>query len=329
MQLKLVELHQGLSPPRVDFPFHRPVVAGAANGRSLVSTAPPYLVDAPADLLDQAMGLLDGTRSVDQILGELLVRGFEIETVLDLLQRLAAAGVLAESDGSPLARLPVDERERFGPQMRSLAVLAGSPERDLTPWSAAGVECQVALREGVVALSGATDDLVRLLELAGVGRVVTLDEDADVTVVVEGEFDLVVHDTRAPAAIEANNLNAAALAGRVPVLFHGRTPLAVELGPLVVPYETACLECYKRRRAGAQDTGEPRTGEWTGELAFPVGIEMVKFVSGAIEPITRGRMWRLDLLSGIPDVHPVLRLPRCPSCGPAPDRPRRRLWQGL
>ena len=67
-------------------------------------------------------------------------------------------------------------------------------------------------------------------------------------------------------------------------------------------------------------------------LAFAVGIpllalEILKILTRAAFPVTRGRLWRLGHFDGSVGVHPVLKLPRCPVCGAHRRTPPRRIWE--
>jgi bacteriocin biosynthesis cyclodehydratase domain-containing protein len=110
--------------------------------------------------------------------------------------------------------------------------------------------------------------------------------------------------------------------------------LGVELGPLVVPGESACYSCLQtRRRAAASVNLQARAGKLDGaRLNQPLAVdwltvETIKLLTGLCEPVTYGRLLTLDYLSGSVGLHPVLRLPRCERCGRTRDLPARKLWQ--
>jgi bacteriocin biosynthesis cyclodehydratase domain-containing protein len=131
-------------------------------------------------------------------------------------------------------------------------------------------------------------------------------------------------------------LNKVSLELKIPFLIYRQRTLEVDLGPLVFPGETACYVCYERRCAAVMASSERRTPtEVEGahfRLAMGVDLltlEIMKFLSGAAEPITRSRLWRLNLTTGITEIHPVLKLPRCPACGVHKVRPPRKLWEEL
>ena len=59
-----------------------------------------------------------------------------------------------------------------------------------------------------------------------------------------------------------------------------------------------------------------------------LAVEVIKLFTDIGEPVSRGRVMFIDYLSGLPELHPLLRVPRCPVCGPA-RKPQIRLWEEL
>jgi bacteriocin biosynthesis cyclodehydratase domain-containing protein len=118
------------------------------------------------------------------------------------------------------------------------------------------------------------------------------------------------------------------------LLIYRESPFCVELGPLIVPKRTACYVCYQLRRQAAEpgpEPDEPASVE-TPSMNFACGIpllalEIVKILTRAAFPVTRGKLWRLGLFDGTVSVHPVLKLPRCPACGVHRRTPPRRIWE--
>ena len=108
----------------------------------------------------------------------------------------------------------------------------------------------------------------------------------------------------------------------------------MECGPLVIPRATACYRCYTTRRTALLTPLERvwvERAEPAGAPAVPPGLEMlaldaVKFLARLDEPVLQGRLWRFSLQTGETRVHPILRLPRCPECGVAEERPPVKIW---
>lgn len=133
-------------------------------------------------------------------------------------------------------------------------------------------------------------------------------------------------------------LNSIALSTGASLLPYRETPFSVELGPLVIPGRTACYNCYQLRRKAAEPKPGPEddqpgeTDTQAAALNFSPGahllaLEIVKIVTRAAFPVSRGKLWRLGLFDGSVSVHPVLKLPRCPVCGTHRRTPPRRIWE--
>ena len=184
-------------------------------------------------LLPELLPLLDGTRSVPEIVGK-LGRAAE-PSVTNALAALAENGLLTEGT-PPLPSSAATRRKRHVRRSRDAAT---------TPTKA-----DSALASARVAIAGESPiagEAARLLGTSGVGNVrrVQLDD-------VGGADEFVVC---APAPAETAGLmtvNASRLAaGRawLAVMPHDGRSLVV--GPLYLPGQSACHACYRLRRASA------------------------------------------------------------------------------
>jgi len=132
-------------------------------------------------------------------------------------------------------------------------------------------------------------------------------------------------------------LNAASLAHGVPALYtrlEGHTAL---VGPLVLPGRTACLACWRARSLACEDdpaeaaayeellNGQRRPALHERPVLPPLpvivggmaALEALKHLLGLDVPTLAGRVQELDALWSRVDIHNVLRVPGCPSCGEA------------
>lgn len=110
------------------------------------------------------------------------------------------------------------------------------------------------------------------------------------------------------------------------------------VGPFVIPGETACYMCYRMRSlacdehfadAMAQEEyldrskqpalhrrpGLPPLSGWTGSV---LALEVLKRLL-SLPLALAGHVLELDAFSLATDLHPILRKPDCPVCGPAAD----------
>lgn len=104
--------------------------------------------------------------------------------------------------------------------------------------------------------------------------------------------------------------------------------LIVEVGPTVIPRQTACYACYQlRRRGNLPDVEEDRALEKAlNQQALPLlamqitpcvsllAYEVLRLLSGAAAPLTCNAIMTFDVLKGELAHRPLLKNPRCPTC---------------
>jgi bacteriocin biosynthesis cyclodehydratase domain-containing protein len=117
------------------------------------------------------------------------------------------------------------------------------------------------------------------------------------------------------------------------------------VGPFFVPFETCCYRCYdlrvKSNIAGYSEyiafeayalKRNGRVPEYGYLPAFPnvlgnlAALELVKHLTGFIPPETYGRVLSINFITLHTQIHEVLKLPRCPDCGPPSHLPPIALW---
>jgi molybdopterin-synthase adenylyltransferase len=328
-------------------------------------------------LLDALTLLLDGTRSIETIYGELLLAGFELEAVLAVMTWLDEERLLGESPDSVVSSLSAPERARYAQQIKAFAAFTKPSGPYFSPPATAGLLAQAALKQSVVAIVGlgiVGSQLVHLLARSGLGHLVGIpsgnqaatnsgSEHVDPWLIpehssqpsglasgftfVDGteELSTALDDVRPQVLIYSPDcfdeevcqwLNDFCLSHSIPLLIYRRRAFDVELGPLVIPRQTACYLCYDLRRKAVLSEAETLTDAREPDpagLNVPIGaewlaLEVVKLLTGVAEPMTRGRMSRFNILTGLMTAHPVLKLPRCPACGVHKCRPAHKLWEG-
>jgi bacteriocin biosynthesis cyclodehydratase domain-containing protein len=107
---------------------------------------------------------------------------------------------------------------------------------------------------------------------------------------------------------------------------------SAELGPTIVPYQTACYTCfdlrrrtheteiegylgYRRRIADEADrAGGGGTMAFFDVVAGHATLEVMRLLTGFAPPATIGRYHALSALSPAANSHDVLKVPRCPAC---------------
>jgi bacteriocin biosynthesis cyclodehydratase domain-containing protein len=258
-------------------------------------------------LLPALLPLLDGRRTVDEIVQVLgpPVRP-AVEQALDLL---AGHGVLEE--GPPLPEnLPLPIAGTAGlltslrPGGRSLADVAASV-----------ASCSVA----VAGDGPAGIEVARFLRAGGadVQRVTAVEADPGLTVCAPSGGEL----------FRLSEWNAQALEARAPWLqvlpFDGRY---ASVGPLYLPGDTCCYECFRLRREANLDGGAELSLLDRAPAAYPAAPALDAVVGGLAALLVSswlvhddhyapGAFYALELLPTLGlAAHHVYRVPRCPAC---------------
>lgn len=266
-----------------------------------------------ATLLPALLPLLDGTRTEEEIvaiLGEPLRPAVEHALAL-----LAEHGVLAE--GPPLdPGLPAP----FAAAALTHAA-SGGPES-----SPAAVRAQLAGADvRVVGAGAAAAEIGRLLRLSGVGVVEPSPWDPPTDLAV---FAVVAPDPHERDRLPAWN-EAALAAGRPWLQVLPPDGSVTAIGPLFVPKETCCYECYRRRRAANLDYPDEFWALERSPGRQPVAPALTAAVAGLAatlalrwllycDPFAAGVLAMLELGATVGlRTHVVYRVPRCPACSEA------------
>jgi bacteriocin biosynthesis cyclodehydratase domain-containing protein len=264
----------------------------ALRGRTAVRVAPTLLP------------LLDGTRTVDEIIGYL---GEPARPAVErVLAELAARALLRDGPASDAVR-----------PLRATAELVDSLAPALR--DARRVEQALATARMAVVGSGTLAvEIVRLLRLSGVG--------VHAATALEPGLSLTICASSDPGDLRA--CNARALATGVPwfqvLPFDGRL---ATIGPLYLPRETACYECFCLRRAANLDLGVPLVRVEEVESRAPAAPAADSAVAGLAaltvlrwlvhrDHFTPGAFSALELAGEVASLtlHFVHRVPRCRSC---------------
>ena len=167
--------------------------------------------------------------------------------------------------------------------------------------------------------------LCELLDEAGFQELVVVDDDAG----LDGREPAVVAAVSESGFGPMRAWNELALERDVPFLPVVIDNLVAYVGPLVVPYETACLECFLRRRYSNLDESAAREAvELSADGAHVVGLhpaisavaagaaalELSKFFIPWRSAQQAGYLLTFNLLASRSGRHRVLKVPRCPGC---------------
>jgi bacteriocin biosynthesis cyclodehydratase domain-containing protein len=151
----------------------------------------------------------------------------------------------------------------------------------------------------------------------------------------QGHVDLSIVLSDACSHTAFRNSNRLALSSGVPALFASVDRAVGRVGPLVVPRQTACFECFHYRLranslfrteydARVSGTEHAQTGGAVSRIvARSVGNVVTTAALGWLMNDPRmgrpNRFIELDVLTLRVTTHAVLKLPRCPACGHGAD----------
>lgn len=191
------------------------------------------------------LGLLDGSRDLEQIRVDARAAGADASTVTGLLDALSRCSLLddASLDAGPLRDLDAESRDRLAPELSALSLLRPGPGDAM-----ATLGRRRRARLAVAGPAPLTDRIVELLESAGVPQVGVYSSLAELAPRTIGR--------RAPdfvvlATVGLLDLTAFAVLDNltIPHLAVSVRELTGIVGPLVLPGHTSCLHCQELQRA--------------------------------------------------------------------------------
>jgi bacteriocin biosynthesis cyclodehydratase domain-containing protein len=311
------------SPPLPSFPWLAPWyrVAELDDGYAFehAHTVVRLSGAAARRLLPALLPLLDGTRTIDEIVGCL---GESARPAIEHAVRILAGRNLVVEGPPGDQPDPVDEAALF--------LAASAPI--VRPGAVA--ETLGHARVGVAGSGWPLAEVARALRGAGLAQVERVSRPGDAA-----PLDLaVVAPSTADAAL-LSDWNRAALDRGVPWLqvlpYDGRF---AAIGPLFVPGETCCRQCYVLRRrshlrwADALDAVEAAPVAATtpaplrAALAGLAALVAVRWLA-LRDPMLPGALFALELGSGVAIArHVVHAVPRCSACSPAASGGRPLPW---
>lgn len=353
--------------------YHHPILVRNSDTREWYKDIEASLGGVYLDLAKALSPLLVGSYSIEEIYGKLLLEKFDPRLISKLFDWLDEKHLIVEADQSPLSDA---EGELYKSQIDMFAYLLQSVNEGALQSRVGlkGQDLLKKSIVVIIGVERIGYSLLRALILAGVGRVIgvkSIDNDNNkmgvdisgyterihselkslnnfVKLEIVNRIDAIpemLNETLPSLLIYCSDifsdrtcdwLNKLSLANLIPLIVFRQMPLEILIGPLVIPRETACYECYNLRRKAVlyelDSFDKSSINHDIPALNFPIGtdflaLEIVKFLTDTIEPVTRSRVIRINIITGLTEVHPILKLPRCPACGVHKTKPRHKLWE--
>lgn len=269
--------------------------------------------------------ILDGRHTVAEIVSSVHSDVLPT-TVVFLLKLLQGKGLLQPGIGE--SKLDDKEQALWRNQLRFLS--------HFVPDAASLQSMLAKARVGLVGSGDLQQSILSAMSAIGVGGVTELREPSTQCTEVCGEpasFDLIVACAESPACTFFDAVNRACLSSGTRWLRVAISGTSAQLGPTIVPHQTACYTCFDlrlrthqpeldgylayRAHVGRLD-GRAEEGSiaplWSA-LAGQVALEVMRLLVGFAPPATVGRLYEFSAVSPAAIPHDVLRVPRCPSCG--------------
>jgi molybdopterin-synthase adenylyltransferase len=169
------------------------------------------------------------------------------------------------------------------------------------------------------------------------------DDREEVSRAIVGDFAVVCEDDLALRVYET--ANEICLQKRIKWLAVSLSRQQGVIGPMVIPGETPCYRCYKlREKSNATHLQEYEVFDeylrnnpdhnvkqgslrpFESILGSVAALEVVHALTQLADPKSVGSLVVFDFASLALETHPILRLPRCPSCSPTRGKPKRKIY---
>jgi len=153
-----------------------------------------------------------------------------------------------------------------------------------------------------------------------------MESQAELAALIEGATFVVGSADWPPFEI-GHWCNAACFEAGIPYISMNQTPPLMRIGPLYVPGRTGCFECqtmrYRREYPlydvaidQRRDAESPAVtlGPSSGAIGGLVGMEVLHFLTGVVEPASLGVELTVDLRTMTIDREPLVQERECPIC---------------
>ncbi len=239
------------------------------------------------DLCTALFRLLDGNRTANDIIGDLLLDGFDLGEIIDILNDLKEQNVIIESPDSDMAVFSEEELALLSKQLTAFSKIGYDKTDMFQPYSTSALNHQKSIKEGKILVLGDGRLAISLIEnlvRIGVGTIYyyplqvlskteeklinskvkecrypftevhihkTFSEVVDTEYVKSNASDLVIYISEDFTEDKALEINKMCYNNGKNFITYGFTFPDIHIGPLYLHKQSACYQCYSSRKAAA------------------------------------------------------------------------------
>ena len=306
-----------------------------------------------SDIVEKLLPLLNGKNTVDEIAEAF--SEFSRETIEHVIEKLQDHYVIEDGDDLEKTGLSREIIEDYSPQIDYLSLFSeriihdGTRVNKYELFETLHSKTCLVIGSGKVARS-----VVKELAENGVGTIILCaDEDGGAMdakklsesfshisfqkgsmdqIAKGGGIDMVVLAEDVTTDAKSRQVNKLCVDSNIPWIGLNMGETRFEVGPLVVPHETACYVCYMNRLNGNKshldedmtysnfknlESDKVTMFTYDTMIRVAAGIlvwEVVKYLSKVFSCVTTGRVIHFNILNLEMKSHTILKMPKCKVC---------------
>lgn len=306
-----------------------------------------------ADIIEKMLPLLDGNNTIDDIMQSFTE--YSRDTIVSVIEMLQNHYVIEDGDGINQIDLSKDIVAAYSDQINYLSLFSERIVDNNIRISKYDIFKSIYQKTCFVIGSGkVATAMVRELASNGIGKIIlSCKEDffSSISAILsqyfkqikleKREFDEINENSGIDMVILAEDIitdaqsrkvNKRCIDNNIPWMSLNIGETRFEVGPLVVPHETACYSCYMNRLNGNSTHFEEETSfrnyknletnsisifAYDTMIRVAAGIaawEIIKYLSKIFSCVTTGRVIHFNILSLEMKSHTILKMPKCKVC---------------
>jgi len=299
--------------------------------------------------------LLNGQNDITEIFGELLIQKYDVEEIMTSFKQLFELNIIKENPDSILGVFSEKDLESFKSQLLLFEYLSTNEKMIFQPFSERALLAQKRIKDSNILLMvgiSSSKKLNHSLSNVGFENITTYElnksnlktkENQDNLIAIfnniDENVDLVVYCPDSFSEETALKLNKACFDKEINFITYRVYQTSFEVGPINIPNETSCYQCFISRRQGAiapylsrENKNSVKLPELMdyNEFGFQLLIiEIVRLISEITPPLTIDKVWFFDWLTGRSELNEVYKVPRCSLCGINRIHPEQKIWEQI